>query len=440
VTVPPAGVTKAMGGGGTSGKAMDGGASGSAGGKATGGASGSAGRDRIAWAAAQMPVLARIGERFVAQQPLRGNHVAACLHITAETANLVRVLCGGGADVTLCAANPLATQDDVVAALKLEQGVSVDARRGDDFARYEAGITDTVARVSAAGGRWLALDDGGELLAAAHRDGATAELFGGTEETSTGLTRLRRLHAETGLSCPVLALNEALTERELNDRHGTGQSALDGIIRATNLLLAGRGVVVIGYGRAGQGVAERARGGGAVVIVCETDPLRALAARMAGYAVMPIAEAAASGDVFITVTGERRVLRTEHFELMKDGAVLANAGRFDVELDLEALRRLDPEPRRVRPLVDQYTLSDGRRLNLLALGQVVNLAAADGYPAAVMDISFSLHALAVERLLAGPPLAPGIQPVPLELDREVAGLKLASLGVAFDAPAPEGGA
>jgi adenosylhomocysteinase len=394
------------------------------------------GESRIAWAAGQMPVLAQIRERFAAARPLAGIRVAACLHVTAETANLMRTLVAGGAEVALCAANPLSTQDDVAAALVRDDGVEVRAIHGEDLDTY---VEHVVALLAA--GPQITLDDGADLIVTAHaRGGAVLDgLIGGTEETTTGLVRLRRLEAERELRCPVLALNEARTERALNDRHGTGQSALDGIVRASNVLLAGHTVVVVGYGWAGLGVAERARGAGAAVIVCEVDPLRALEARMAGYEVMPALDAAERGDVFITVTGSRRVLRGEHFERMKDGALLANAGHFDVELDLAELEAVATDGHRaVRPLVEEYVLGDGRRLNLLARGRVVNLAAADGHPAAVMDVSFALQALSLEWLLARRgELGPGVHPVSADVDREVGRLKLASLGVRIDEPTRE---
>jgi adenosylhomocysteinase len=394
------------------------------------------GESRIAWAAGQMPVLAQIRERFAAARPLAGIRVAACLHVTAETANLMRTLVAGGAEVALCAANPLSTQDDVAAALVRDDGVEVRAIHGEDLDTY---VEHVVALLAA--GPQITLDDGADLIVTAHaRGGAVLDgLIGGTEETTTGLVRLRRLEAEGELRCPVLALNEARTERALNDRHGTGQSALDGIVRASNVLLAGHTVVVVGYGWAGLGVAERARGAGAAVIVCEVDPLRALEARMAGYEVMPALDAAERGDVFITVTGSRRVLRGEHFERMKDGALLANAGHFDVELDLAELEAVATDGHRaVRPLVEEYVLGDGRRLNLLARGRVVNLAAADGHPAAVMDVSFALQALSLEWLLARRgELGPGVHPVSADVDREVGRLKLASLGVRIDEPTRE---
>jgi adenosylhomocysteinase len=394
------------------------------------------GEARIAWAAGQMPVLAQIRERFQEQRSLQDIRIAACLHVTAETANLVRTLRAGGASVALCAANPLSTQDDVAAALVLEDRVEVRALRGEDLDTYVAHVLALLDGVPQ-----ITLDDGADLLVTAHARGGPGldQLIGGTEETTTGLVRLRRLEEEDTLRCPVLAVNEARTERALNDRHGTGQSALDGIVRASNVLLAGNRVVVVGYGWAGQGIAERARGAGAAVVVCEVDPLRALEARMAGYDVMTSLQAAERGDIFITVTGSRRVLRGAHFERMKDGALLANAGHFDVELDLDELRALAAGGvRAVRPLVEQYELADGRRLNLLAHGRVVNLAAAEGHPAAVMDVSFALQALSVEELVrrAGE-LAPGVHPVSAAIDCEVGRLKLAALGVQIDEPTAE---
>ncbi len=380
-----------------------------------------------------MPVLAQIRERFAGERPLAGIRIAACLHVTAETGNLVRTLRAGGASVALCSANPLSTQDDVAAALVRDDGVEVRALRGESLDSYVEHVLALVAQQPQ-----ITIDDGADLLVTAHaRQGNALEgLIGGTEETTTGLVRLRRLEEEGKLRCPVLAVNEARTERALNDRHGTGQSALDGIVRASNVLLAGNTVVVVGYGWAGQGIAERARGAGAAVVVCEVEPLRALEARMAGYEVTTSLQAAERGDIFITVTGSRRVLRGAHFERMKDGALLANAGHFDVELDLEELGELATgEVRSVRPLVQEFVLADGRRLNLIARGRVVNLAAAEGHPAAVMDVSFALQALAVEQLAArGAQLPAGVHPVPGAVDREVARLKLAALGVRIDEP------
>jgi adenosylhomocysteinase len=377
-----------------------------------------------------MPVLAQIRARFARERPLAGVRVAACLHITAETANLARALLDGGAEVWLCPANPLSTQDEVAAALGGERGAHVSGVRGEPPEELRGHLE------AAIGARpQVALDDGAELLVELHERAPehVAEMLGGTEETTAGLVRLRALHAEGRLACPLLAVNEARAERGFNDRYGTGQSAIDGIVRATNLLLAGRTVVVLGFGPTGRGIALRVRGLGASVVVCEVDPLRALEARMESYEVMPALAAAERGDLFITVTGSREVLRGEHFERMKDGAVLANAGHFDVEISLHELRALAVGRAQVLPLVEQYTLADGRRLNLLAEGRVVNLAAGEGHPAAVMDISFAIQALCAEQLVrhAGA-LAPDVLEVPEAIDSEVARLKLHSLGVEID--------
>jgi adenosylhomocysteinase len=379
---------------------------------------------RIEWADGQMPVLRSIRERFAGERPLEGVRVAACLHVTAETANLVRTLMAGGAETALAAANPLSTQDDTAAALVGQYGAEVRAVRGEDADAYVGNIAALVAAKPQ-----ITIDD----------DGARAKgLLGALEETTTGLIRVRGLEAEGRLACPVFAVNEAHTERAFNDRYGTGQSTLDGILRATNLLLAGHTLVVVGYGWTGRGVAIRARGAGASVVVCEVDPLAALEARMEGFEVMPAVDAAARGDVFVTVTGARDVLTRAHFERMKDGAVLANAGHFDVEISVSDLREMATgRVREVRPLVEEYDLGD-RRLNLLAHGRVVNLAAAEGHPAAVMDMSFALQALCVEELVRnGADLAPAVHPVPAHIDREVAGLKLAALGVEIDTLTPE---
>jgi adenosylhomocysteinase len=366
-----------------------------------------------------MPVVRSIRARFAKEKPLAGLRVGACLHVTAETANLVHTLEAGGAKVALAASNPLSTQDEVATAL------GVKARRGQDPG---PGI-ERVAKSKPQ----AVIDDGGDLIVALHGAGVPDGFVGATEETTVGLVRLRALEREGKLATPVLALNEASTERVFNDRYGTGQSTLDGILRATNVLLAGRTIVVLGYGFTGRGIALRARGAGAWVVVCEVDPLRALEARMEGYEVLPALEAAERGDLFVTVTGNREVLRAEHFKRMKDGAVLANAGHFDVEIDLPALRKAAKrEPEEVLPLVERYTLP-GRRINLLAGGRVVNLAAAQGHPAEVMDISFALQALAIEWLAErGSELPGAVIPVPDEIDREVARLKLESLGVGID--------
>ena len=389
------------------------------------------GQARIDWADSQMPVLTEVRERFTRERPLDGVSVAACLHVTAETANLVRALIAGGAQVGLCAANPLSTQDDVVAALGERHGATVLAARGESAVQYAEHV-----RVLVGSAPQITIDDGADLLSAIHESASShaATMLGGTEETTAGLLRVRALAEQGALACPVLAVNESRTERAFNDRFGTGQSTIDGILRATNLLLAGRTVVVLGYGWTGRGVALRARGAGASVIVCEVDPLRALEARMEGYEVMGALAAAERGDVFVTVTGGRDVLRGPHFERMKDGAVLANAGHFDVEINLEDLRALAVGGRReALPLVEEHTLSDGRRLNLLAQGRVVNLAAGEGHPAAVMDMSFAGQALCVEHLVANAGrLPPGVLPVPDRIDDEVARLKLESLGVRID--------
>jgi adenosylhomocysteinase len=378
-----------------------------------------------------MPVLAQVRERLARERPLDGVSVAACLHVTAETANLVRALLAGGAEVGLCAANPLSTQDDVATALRERHGAPVLATRAESSSEYAAHVAALVQ-----GAPHVTVDDGADLIGAIHESAPehAATMLGGTEETTAGLLRVRALAEQGTLACPVLAVNESRTERAFNDRFGTGQSTIDGILRATNLLLAGRTVVVLGYGWTGRGVALRARGAGASVIVCEVDPLRALEARMEGYEVMGALVAAERGDVFVTVTGGRDVLRREHFERMKDGAVLANAGHFDVEIKLVDLRALAVGGQReVLPLVEEHKLADGRRLNLLAQGRVVNLAAGDGHPASVMDVSFAAQVLCVEYLVAqAGVLSAGVLPVPTAIDDEVARLKLDSLGIEID--------
>jgi adenosylhomocysteinase len=369
-----------------------------------------------------MPVLRSIRERFARERPLAGVTVGACLHVTSETAILVRTLQAGGSEVALCASNPFAIQHDVAAALSAE--AEVHAGGPDEWAEGVASVVERAPRIT--------LDDGADLLGALHaaRPDLLEGMLGGTEETTTGLVRLRALEAEGGLSVPVIAVNEARAERAFNDRFGAGQSVLDGIVRATNVLLAGQTVVVLGYGWTGRGVALRAHGFGASVIVCEVDPLRALEARMEGFQVMPALDAAERGDIFITVTGMPDVLRAEHFERMKDGAVLANAGQFDVEISLADLRAAASGMREILPLVERFDLGD-RGLNLVAGGRVVNLAAAEGHPAAVMDVSFALQALAAEALTRGE-WTPGVHQVPDAIEREVAALKLAALRVDID--------
>jgi len=394
-----------------------------------------AGERRIDWAARHMPVLRAIGARFAAERPLAGLRIAACLHVTAETAVLMGALRAGGAEIALAASNPLSTQDDVAAALA-GYGITVHARAGVDRDTYYRHIHQALDIEPD-----LVLDDGCDLVNTLHteRTELLERVTGGCEETTTGVIRLRRMAAEGALRFPVVAVNDTRVKRMFDNRYGTGQSTLDGVMRATNALLAGRTVVVAGFGYCGRGVAERARGLGARGIVTEIDPVKALDASLQGYEVRPMAEAAAEGDVFVTVTGNRDVIRAEHFAVMKDGAILANAGHFDVEIDVRALGELAVELNPgVRPNTDEYVLPDGRRLLLLAEGRLVNLTAAEGHPAAVMDMSFAAQALAVAWLArerAG--LAPGVYDVPEEIDAEVARLKLDAAGVRIDVLTPE---
>ncbi len=387
-----------------------------------------------------MPVLRGIRERFAAERPLAGMRVAACLHITTETANLLRTLKAGGAEVVACASNPLSTQDDVAASLVRHEGIAVFAVRGEDTETYYAHI-DAVLDAQPV----LTMDDGCDLVSRLHeqRPEQVKQVLGGTEETTTGVIRLRAMAAAGSLAYPVVAVNDAKTKHLFDNRYGTGQSTLDGIIRATNVLLAGTTVVVAGYGFCGKGVAARARGMGARVIVTEVDPVAALEAVMDGFEVAPMAEAAPVGDIFITVTGNRDVIRPEHVETMRDGAILANAGHFDVEIDLEGLARLAPGERRrpVRPMVEEYLVDTVRgeqaRGRGGAGGRLVNLAAAEGHPASVMDMSFANQALSVEWLAreAGH-LEPGVLAVPEAIDSAVAALKLDALGVRIDVLTP----
>ena len=376
------------------------------------------GRFRIDWADGQMPVLRSIRERFAHEQPFRGIRIGCSLHVTAETANLVRALVAGGGEVALCAPNPLSTQDDVADALA-QSGVQVHARYGEDPA---AGLDAVIAMRPE-----LTMDDGADLVSAL----ASADLIGATEETTTGVIRARQLE----LRFPLIAIDTGRAKDLFDNRYGTGQSTLDGILRATNVLLAGKRVVVVGYGRCGRGLADPASGAGAQVIVCEVDPLAALEAVMDGYEVMPALAAAAVGDLFVTATGNRAALRAEHFERMHDGAILCNAGHFDVEIDKAGL---EGERREVRPQVEEIRSPDGRRLYLLAEGRVVNLAAAEGHPAAVMDVIFACQALAAELLVRERgALEAGVQPLPEDIDREVARLKLDSMGIQLDELTPE---
>ncbi|MGH2740185.1 MAG: adenosylhomocysteinase [Actinomycetota bacterium] len=388
------------------------------------------GRDRIDWASREMRALGLIRERFEKERPLDGLRVGACLHVTTETANLVATLVAGGAEVGLCASNPLSTQDDVAAALAEDEGVSVFAIRGEDtetFYRHIADVLDLRPHFT--------MDDGADLVKTLHaeRTGQLSEVRGGSEETTTGVIRLRAMAADGVLAYPIVAVNDAQTKHLFDNRFGTGQSTIDGIMRATNLLIAGRVVVVCGYGMCGRGVAMRASGFGASVVVTEVSPLAALEAAMEGYRVLPLREAARLGDVFVTVTGNTGVIREEHLAVMKDGAVLANAGHFDVEIDRTALERLASERRRLRGVVDEYRMPDGRRISLLAEGRLVNLAAAEGHPAAVMDMSFANQALTLEWLAArAGELEPAVYPVPEEIDHEVAALKLRAMGIEID--------
>ena len=394
------------------------------------------GRRRIAWAAQSMPVLAAIAKRFAKEKPLAGLRVGACLHVTTETANLMLALVAGGADVALCASNPLSTQDDVAASLALDHAIKVFAVKGEDHARYYGHIEAVVATAPQ-----FTMDDGCDLVTTilTKFPERLANIVGGTEETTTGVIRLRSMEQDGVLKYPIVAVNDALTKHLFDNRYGTGQSTLDGIVRATNVLLAGKVVVVAGYGWCGRGIAQRARGMGAQVIVTEIDPTKALEAAMDGYGVMPMSEAARRGDIFITVTGNSKVLREEHFLTMKSGALIANSGHFNVEIDIEALERLaEGEKTKPREFVEQYQLGDGRTICLLGEGRLINLAAAEGHPAAVMDMSFANQALAAEYLVRNKgKIAASVIPVPPEIDREVARLKLAALDVNIDTLTPE---
>ncbi|MFN8233333.1 MAG: adenosylhomocysteinase [Actinomycetota bacterium] len=389
-----------------------------------------AGRERIEWAGGEMPVLALIRERFEKERPLDGVRIAACLHVTTETANLMETLAAGGADVSLCASNPLSTQDDVAAALCEQSGIRTFAIKGEEtetFFRHINAVLDRRPQIT--------MDDGADMVSELHQHRADQleEILGGTEETTTGVIRLRAMAADGALRYPIVSVNDADTKHLFDNRFGTGQSTVDAIMRATNRLLAGRTVVVCGFGMCGRGVASRARGMGAHVVVTEVDPTAALEALMEGYRVMPLLDASPIGDVFVTVTGDTGVIRSEHMERMKDGAILANSGHFDVEIDKPALAALAVATRRIRAFVDEYTLADGRRLHLLGEGRLVNLAAAEGHPAAVMDMSFANQALAVEWVVGHhEELRAEVYPVPVEIDKEVASLKLQAMGVEID--------
>jgi adenosylhomocysteinase len=390
---------------------------------------------KVEWADRQMPVLAGIRERFAAERPLDGWRISACLHVTSETANLMRTLVDGGADVVLCSSNPLSTQDDVAAALLARYGVPTYAIKGEDrdtYYRHIAAALDFAPQ--------LTMDDGADLVTALHTDRTDLldGVVGGTEETTTGVIRMRAMAISGRLSYPIVAVNEALTKHLFDNRYGTGQSAIDGLLRATNVLIAGKTVVVAGYGWVGRGIAARAAGMGGIVIVVEVDPIRALEAAMDGYRVMNAEAAAGEGEIFVTATGNLNVFAGHHFPLMRDGAILANAGHFNDEFELDALERQSVSMREVRPFTTEYLMDDGRRIYVLAEGRLVNLGAAEGHPSTVMDMSFANQALGLEWLtLHVEDLEARVYGVPEEIDREVARLKLASMGVDLDGMTPE---
>jgi adenosylhomocysteinase len=388
------------------------------------------GKDRIEWAEERMPVLRMIRERFRKERPLEGMKIAACLHVTTETANLMRTLKAGGAEVALCASNPLSTQDDVVASLVKHDEIAVFAVNGEDNERYYKHI-NAVLDI----GPVMTMDDGADLVSTLHKNRRELleHIIGGTEETTTGVIRLRSMEQNGVLAYPIIAVNDAQTKHFFDNRYGTGQSTIDGLIRATNMLLAGSRVVIFGYGWCGRGTAMRARGMGANVIVVEIDPVKALEALMDGFTVLGSREAAPIGDVFVTLTGNISVIRKEHIDRMKDGAIIANSGHFNVEIDIPELEKMAKSKRRVRDHVDQYVLPDGRRINLLGEGRLINLAAAEGHPASVMDMSFANQALSAEFLAdGGDDLEKRVYAVPEEIDRNIAKLKLESVGCAID--------
>ena len=389
----------------------------------------------IEWAAREMPVIRLIRDRFARERPLAGVRVAACLHVTSETANLALAIKDGGAEVTLCASNPLSTQDDVAAALVAEYGIPTFAIKGEDnetYYRHIHSALDSRPQVT--------MDDGADLVSTIHteRQDLLGDILGGTEETTTGIIRLQAMAREGKLRYPIVAVNDADTKHFFDNRYGTGQSTLDGIIRATNVLLAGKRVVVAGYGWCGRGVAMRAKGMGSHVIVTEVDPVRSLEAVMDGFQVMTMAQAAAEGDIFITVTGVLSAIDEQHLRGMKDGAILANSGHFNVEINIPSLEEMAVSKRTVRQFVEEYTLKDNRRIYLLGEGRLINLAAAEGHPSSVMDMSFANQALSLEYLAKeGRNLTPDVHPVPKQLDQEIARLKLDSLGVTIDKLTPE---
>ncbi len=388
------------------------------------------GKLRIEWARSSMPVLSIITERFRKEKPLKDVRISGCLHVTTETANLMTALKTGGADVRLCASNPLSTQDDVAASLVVDEGISVFARRGVDSAGYYDHIRSALAFSP-----MITMDDGADLVFTIHSEMAdlVTSVVGGTEETTTGVIRLRSMAKEGALKYPIIAVNDAMTKHFFDNRYGTGQSTLDGIVRATNILLAGSRLVIAGYGWCGRGIAMRARGMGANVIVTEVDPLKALEAIMDGFSVMPMEEAAKVGDIFVTVTGNISVIRQEHFEAMKNGAIVANSGHFNVEIDLDILDKMKTVKRSIRENVEEFTLSGGKRIFVLGEGRLINLSAAEGHPASVMDMSFANQALCVEHLIkSSGKLDPGVYAVPADIDSWVASLKLDAIKIAID--------
>ena len=393
-----------------------------------------AGRKRIEWASREMPVVRLIRKRFAAEQPLKGIRIAGCLHITTETANLALALKEGGADVILCGSNPLSTQDDVAAAL-VDYGIPTNAIKGEDEATYYKHISTALDHRPQ-----LTVDDGADLVASLHtkRSDLIADVIGGTEETTTGVTRLRSLDNAGKLRYPIIAVNDAQTKYLFDNRYGTGQSTIDGITRATNILWAGKKVVVCGYGWCGHGVALRAKGMGAQVIVTEVEPVRALEAAMDGFQIMPLMEAAATGDIFITVSGDKSVIDKAHFQTMKDGAILANGGHFNVEINIPALESMAHSKRVIRPFVDEYIMDDGRHIYLLGEGRLINLAAAEGHPASVMDMSFADQALCLEYIVKNrAKLEHKVYSVPEEIDKQVAKLKLKAMNISIDSLTPE---
>ena len=394
-----------------------------------------AGKRKIEWSQQQMPVLQIIRKRFIKEQPLKGLRVSACLHVTSETANLMIALRDGGAEIVLCASNPLSTQDEVAASLNRDYNIPTYAIKGEDNETYYSHLRAALDHKPQ-----MTMDDGADLVTMllTKRPEQVKDVIAGTEETTTGVIRLRAMAKDGTLKYPVIAVNDAQTKHFFDNRYGTGQSTLDGVIRATNLLLAGLKVVIAGYGWCGRGVAMRAKGHGADVIITEIDPVKGIEAVMDGFRVLPMVDAAKEGDVFITVTGNKNVIRAEHFEHMKSGAVVCNSGHFNVEIDIPALERLSSSKREVRPLVDEYQLKDGRRICLIGEGRLVNLATAEGHPASVMDMSFANQALSAEYLVKyAKDLKPQVYVVPEDLDKEIAKMKLESMGHKLDKLTPE---